>query len=184
MPHEETLLLFDVHSLMNRAFYGLIGRKSLTAPDGFPTGALFAFLNMILKYREDFQPSHIISTMDMPGGTFRHQLFPDYKAGRGPTPEDLTLQIPVARELLEALGFQPLGLTSYEADDLIGTLSSLAEEKGMRVFIVTGDRDALQLVSDRTSVVLVTSRPSGSVSEIVTPQGMKEEFWSQPGSVG
>lgn len=180
MPHEETLLLFDVHSLMNRAFYGLIGRKSLTAPDGFPTGALFAFLNMILKYREDFQPSHIISTMDMPGDTFRHQLFPDYKAGRGPTPEDLTLQIPVARELLEALGFQPLGLTSYEADDLIGTLSSLAEEKGMRVFIVTGDRDALQLVSDRTSVVLVTSRPSGSVSEIVTPQGMKEEFGVSP----
>ena len=80
MSTQETLLLFDVHSLMNRAFYGIAGHSRLTAPDGFPTGALFAFLNMILKYREELDPSHIVSAMDMPGDTFRHDQYEDYKA--------------------------------------------------------------------------------------------------------
>jgi len=181
LTNQEILLLFDVHSLMNRAYYGMIGRRQLTAPDGFPTGALYAFLNMILKYREDLNPTHIVSAMDMPGDTFRHEKFDSYKAGRGPTPEDLSRQIPVARDLLEALGFQPVGLTSYEADDLIGTMARMGEEKGMRVFIVSGDRDTLQLVSDRTSVVLVTTQKTGSISETVSPESMQEEFGVSPG---
>ncbi|NLA95386.1 MAG: DNA polymerase I [Clostridiaceae bacterium] len=180
MSNQEILLLFDVHSLMNRAYYGMIGRKQLTAPDGFPTGALYAFLNMILKYREDLNPTHIVSAMDMPGDTFRHEKYDLYKAGRGPTPEDLTRQLPVARDLLEALGFQPVGLSSYEADDLIGTMARIGEEKGMRVYIVSGDRDTLQLVSDRTSVVLVTTQKTGSISETVSPESMLEEFGVSP----
>ena len=181
MTTQEILLLFDVHSLMNRAYYGMIGRRQLTAPDGFPTGALYAFLNMILKYREDLNPTHIVSAMDMPGNTFRHEKYDLYKAGRGPTPEDLSRQIPVARDLLEALGFQPVGLTSYEADDLIGPMARMVEYKGMRVFIVSGDRDTLQLVSDPTSVVLVTTQKTGSVSETVSPESMQEEFGVSPG---
>ena len=153
MSDKKILLLFDVHSLMNRAYYGIIGRSRLTAPDGFPTGALYAFLNMILKYKDELNPTHIVSAMDMPGDTFRHKIFDQYKAGRGPTPEDLSLQIPLARDLLEALGFQPVGLELYEADDLIGTLARIGEEKGMQVYIVSGDRDTLQCFGS-DSVVL------------------------------
>jgi len=181
LSDKKILLLFDVHSLMNRAYYGIIGRSRLTAPDGFPTGALYAFLNMILKYKDELNPTHIVSAMDMPGDTFRHKIFDQYKAGRGPTPEDLSLQIPLARDLLEALGFQPVGLELYEADDLIGTLARIGEEKGMQVYIVSGDRDTLQLVSDQTSVVLVTTKKTGSISETVTPESMLEEFGVSPG---
>lgn len=181
MSKQETLLLFDVHSLMNRAFYGIIGRRQLTAPDGFPTGALFAFLNMVLKYREDLDPTHVVSALDMPGPTFRHEKFEGYKAGRSPTPEDLSRQLPVARDLLEALGFQPLGLSRFEADDLLGTMARRGEEKGMRVYIVSGDRDTLQLVSDRTSVLLVTTKKTGSESQMVSPDSMLEEFGVSPG---
>ena len=77
MSTPQTLLLFDVHSLMNRAFYGIAGHSRLTAPDGLPTGALFAFLNMILKYQDELKPTHIVSAMDMPGETFRHDRYGD-----------------------------------------------------------------------------------------------------------
>ena len=180
MSHEETLLLFDVHSLMNRAFYGIAGRSRLTAPDGFPTGALFAFTNMLLKYKEAVGPTHIVSAMDRPGDTFRHDKYEAYKAGRRPMPDDLARQIPVARDLLEALGFQPVGLDRYEADDLIGTMARKGEEAGMRVTIVTGDRDALQLVSDRTAVLLLTTQKDGSVSETISPETMREEYGVGP----
>ncbi|HZK41909.1 MAG TPA: 5'-3' exonuclease H3TH domain-containing protein, partial [Clostridia bacterium] len=180
MSTQETLLLFDVHSLMNRAFYGIAGHSRLTAPDGFPTGALFAFLNMILKYKEELDPSHIVSAMDMPGDTFRHDQYEDYKAGRSPMPEDLAKQLPLARDLLEALGFQPVGLDRYEADDLIGTMAARAEAAGMKVFIVTGDRDSLQLVSDQTSVVFLSSKKTGSTSEIVDPDTMRQDYGVSP----
>lgn len=180
MSTQETLLLFDVHSLMNRAFYGIAGHSRLTAPDGFPTGALFAFLNMILKYKEELDPSHIVSAMDMPGDTFRHDQYEDYKAGRSPMPEDLAKQLPLARDLLEALGFQPVGLDRYEADDLIGTMAARAEAAGMKVFIVTGDRDSLQLVSDQTSVVFLSSKKTGSTSEIVDPDNMRQDYGVSP----
>ncbi len=176
MSTPQILLLFDVHSLMNRAFYGIAGHSRLTAPDGLPTGALFAFLNMILKYQDELKPTHIVSAMDMPGETFRHDRYGDYKAGRSPMPEDLAKQLPLARDLLEALGFQPLGLDRYEADDLIGTLADLGEKAGMQVYIVTGDRDSLQLVSDKTSVVFLSSKKTGSQSEIIRPQNMLETY--------
>ena len=180
MTPRDTLLLFDVHSLMNRAFYGIIGRRRLTAPDGTPTGALYAFLNMILKYKDDLSPTHIISAMDSPGDTFRHEQYSDYQAGRGPFPEDLSIQIPIARELLESLGFQPVALPRYEADDLIGTFAKKGEEEGMQVYIVTGDRDILQLISEHISVVLLTTRKTGSTSEIITASDMKEQFGVDP----
>lgn len=173
-------MLIDVHSLMNRAFYGIMGRRQLSAPDGLPTGALYAFLNMILKYKADLEPTHIVSAMDLPGDTFRHETFPDYKAGRGPMPEDLAQQIPVARELLEALGFCPVSLASYEADDLIGTLAHLGEEKKMRVYIISGDRDTLQLVSDTTSVILLTTQTQGSISEEINPARMLDDYGVRP----
>ena len=180
MSAKETLLLVDVHSLLNRAFYGMAGRNRLTAPDGLPTGALFAFLNMLSKYRDEFKPTHAVSAMDMPGETFRHRKFDEYKLGRSPMPDDLARQVPVARDMLEYLGFQPVGMTDYEADDLIGTLSLIGEERGMSVIILTGDRDTLQLISDNTSVVLLTTKRDGSESEVITPDVMMAKYNISP----
>lgn len=173
-------MLIDAHSLLNRAFYGIAGRRRLTAPDGLPTGALYAFLNMVLKYKTDLDPTLIVSAMDLPGDTFRHESYDEYKAGRSPMPEDLSLQIPVAREMLAALGFCPVSLERYEADDLIGTLALHGEEEGMRVYIITGDRDTLQLVSDKTSVILLTTQMTGSISEEINPERMMEDYGVRP----
>jgi len=178
--NQDILMLIDVHSLLNRAYYGMAGRNRLTAPDGLPTGALFAFMNMLSKYKEEFQPTHVVSAMDVPGETFRHRQYDAYKKGRGPMPDDLARQVPIAKDMLESLGFQPVGLVDYEADDLIGTLAQLGEERGMRVFILTGDRDTLQLVSDNTSVVLLTTKRDGSESEMITPESMQEEYGLSP----
>jgi DNA polymerase-1 len=177
---KETLMLIDVYSLLNRAFYGMAGRNRLTAPDGLPTGALFAFLNMLSKYRDELRPTHVVSALDMPGETFRHRKFDEYKKGRSPMPDDLARQVPVAREMLEYLGFQPVGMTDYEADDLIGTLSQIGEARGMSVKILTGDRDTLQLISDKTSVVLLTTKRDGSESEVITPDVMMDEYNLSP----
>ncbi len=180
MSAKETLMLIDVYSLLNRAFYGMAGRNRLTAPDGLPTGALFAFLNMLSKYRDELRPTHVVSALDMPGETFRHRKFDEYKKGRSPMPDDLARQVPVAREMLEYLGFQPVGMTDYEADDLIGTLSQIGEARGMSVKILTGDRDTLQLISDNTSVVLLTTKRDGSESEVITPDVMMDEYNLSP----
>jgi DNA polymerase-1 len=174
------LMLIDTHSLMNRAFYGIAGRRRLTAPDGTPTGALYAFLNMILKFQADLEPSHVIAAMDMPGKTFRHAIDASYKAERRPMPDDLAVQIPIAREMLEALGFCPTGLEGYEADDVIGTLAHAADRRGMTTTIITGDRDALQLVSDRTTVLLLTTKASESLETAATPEAMVDTYGVRP----
>ena len=180
MAEKETLWLIDVHSLMNRAFYALAGRHRLTAPDGLPTGALYAFMNMLLKYHDELNPTHVIATFDSPGKVFRHEMYPDYKAGRRPMPDDLAAQIPVAEELLEALGFQPTALPGYEADDLLGTLARCGERKGMRVYILTGDRDTFQLVSEQSSVIFLTTSKGKTNSEEITPQKMIDVYGVSP----
>ena len=180
MAEKETLWLIDVHSLMNRAFYALAGRHRLTAPDGLPTGALYAFMNMLLKYHDELNPTHVIATFDSPGKVFRHEMYPDYKAGRRPMPDDLAAQIPVAEELLEALGFQPTALPGYEADDLLGTLARCGERKGMRVYILTGDRDTFQLVSEQSSVIFLTTSKGKTNSEEITPQKMIDVYGVGP----
>ncbi len=180
MPEKETLWLIDVHSLMNRAFYALAGRHRLIAPDGLPTGALYAFMNMLLKYNDELSPTHVVAALDSPGKVFRHDKYPDYKAGRRPMPDDLAAQIPVARELLEALGFQPTELPGYEADDLLGTLARCGEKRGMRVYILTGDRDTFQLVSEQSSVIFLTTSKGKSNSEEITPERMRADYGVGP----
>jgi DNA polymerase-1 len=180
VARQEILWLIDVHSLMNRAFYALAGRHRLTAPDGLPTGALYAFMNMLLKYRDELNPTHVIATLDSPGKVFRHETYPEYKAGRRPMPDDLAAQMPVAQELLDALGFQPTALLGYEADDLIGTLARCGERKGMRVYILTGDRDTFQLVSEQSSVIFLTTSKGKTNSEVITPQKMLDGYGVGP----
>ncbi|MFT5876068.1 MAG: DNA polymerase-1 [Clostridium sp.] len=136
---------------MYRAFYAL---PALTNSDGIYTNAVYGFTGMLLKMKEEFEPDYIVTTFDRKAPTFRHEEYKDYKAGRKKMPEELQGQFAIVRELLEKMAIDIFELDGFEADDLIGTLSVFAEKEGLEVFIVTGDRDALQLATDNVKIVI------------------------------
>ena len=145
------LIAIDGNSLLFRAYYAI--QTAMTSRDGVPTNAIHGFTAMLIKLIEQ-KPDYMLAAFDMHGGTFRHDTYPEYKAGRRETPEDLRPQIPALKELLKALGIKTCECFRYEADDILGTISKKAGEEGVFTLIVTGDRDALQLVSDDTHVLL------------------------------
>ncbi len=150
------LLVVDGNSILNRAFYGI---RPLTTHDGLPTNALYGMSNMLLRQIEDLSPDRCAVAFDLKAPTFRHKKYDAYKAGRKPMPPELAAQLPIAHELCEALGFSVLELEGFEADDILGTLAAAGEAEGdTQVFIFTGDRDSLQLISERTSVILATNK--------------------------
>src|SRR5690348_3409158 len=145
----ETLLLIDGHALVFRAFFAM---PALTNSRGEMTNAAFGFTSMLLKVFSEHSPTYAIACFDPPGPTFRHQEFAEYKAQRPPTPDELRRQLPICKDLVQALSIPISELPGYEADDVIGTLARQAEERGLEVLILTGDIDALQLVTDHVSV--------------------------------
>ncbi len=145
------LIAIDGNSLMFRAYYAI--QTAMTSRDGVPTNALHGFTSMLIKLIE-MEPDYMLVAFDMHGGTFRHDTYTDYKAGRRETPEDLIPQFPALKELLAAMGIRVCECFRYEADDILGTISKMAEKEDISTLIVTGDRDALQLVSDKTHVLL------------------------------
>ncbi len=149
------LVLLDGYSLFNRAFHAL---PPFTTRDGIPTNAVLGFFNTFTKLVEDLHPDAVLVALDRPGGTFRHESFPEYKGTRGEADDDLVAQIPWFEQALEALEIPHLGLDGYEADDIIGTVARRAQEAGDEVVIVSGDRDLLQLVGPRVSALLSRSR--------------------------
>jgi len=173
-------MLIDGNSLMFRAYYGLAGRQNLSSADGTPTGAVFAFLNMFLNYREMIEPDLICALFDRPEPTFRHELYSDYKGDRKPMPDDLALQIPLVKELLDAMGIKRYELAGYEADDLIGTLAWKAEDLGYKVTIVSGDRDAFQLIADRTDVLMPVSRRGATKQELIDIAELDKRYGLAP----
>ncbi|BDR67884.1 DNA polymerase [Clostridium tetani] len=150
MPKRDKLVILDGNSLMNRAFYAL---PPLTNHEGVHTNAVYGFTNMLLKIKDDIKPDYIVCTFDKSAPTFRHQAYKDYKAGRKKMPEELREQFPIVKDLLSKLAIEIFEIEGFEADDLIGTLSKFAEEKDIEVYIVTGDKDALQLASDTTKIL-------------------------------
>ena len=151
------LLLVDGNSIINRAYYAVIGRAPMTAPDGTPTGAVNGFFNSVLGVIKEYEPDHLCILFDRREPTFRHKMSAEYKANRHGMPDDLAAQMPVVKELLDLLGMPRMELSGYEADDLIGTLSRQGEDAGMDVFIFSGDHDDFQLISDKVSVVMPQS---------------------------
>lgn len=148
------MLVVDGNSILNRAFYGV---RPLTTKDGFPTNALYGMVNMIRKQTEATGADGLAVAFDLKAPTFRHGLYDAYKAGRRPMPEELAEQLPVAKELLAAMGFHVLELAGYEADDILGTVSAMCEREGIPCCLMTGDRDSLQLISDTTHILLATN---------------------------
>ena len=148
------LLAVDGNSIVNRAFYGV---RPLSNKAGFPTNALFGTVSILLKNIEAVKPDFAAIAFDLKAPSFRHEFFADYKAGRKPTPEDLLAQMPRAKEIAAAMGFIVLEKAGYEADDILGTLAEMAAGEEYEAYILTGDRDALQLISERVHVLLATN---------------------------
>lgn len=183
---KETLLIIDGFSIMFRAFYGV---PLLTNAEGLHTNALFGFSSMLLKMKEELKPDYIVTAFDRKAPTFRHNEYADYKAGRKKMPEELAEQVPVAKELLKMMAIDILEIDGFEADDLIGTLAKHAEGLGINVFIVTGDRDALQLASDNIKVVInkkgMTEKEIYDRNRMITEYGVTpEEFIDVKGLMG
>jgi len=176
----KTLLLLDGNSLVNRAYFGLLGRQNLTAPDGTPTGALFAFLNMFLRYIEEIQPAYIAAAFDRKEPTFRHEQFTGYKATRKPMPDDLAIQIPLLKDILSSMGISCLEMPGYEADDLLGTLSATGRDAGLDVCIVTGDKDSFQLADDRVIILQPVTRSGRTETERYDPAAIRERYQVTP----
>ncbi|MDS0526178.1 DNA polymerase I [Clostridium sp. SHJSY1] len=147
----ERLLILDSNSLMNRAFYAL---PPLTNSEGIHTNAIYGFTNMLLKMKEDFKPDYIVAAFDRKAPTFRHVEYDDYKAGRKKMPEELAEQFPLIKEILKLLSINIFEIDGFEADDIIGTVARVAEKNNIEVYVVTGDKDALQLATDKVKVVI------------------------------
>ncbi|MBE6601292.1 MAG: DNA polymerase I [Ruminococcaceae bacterium] len=156
------LLAIDGNSILNRAFYGV---RPLTTKDGFHTNALYGLVNMISKQAELLKPDYCAVAFDLKTPTFRHRMYDAYKAGRRPMPEELAMQMPVAKELLRAMGYTVLEKEEYEADDILGTLAQLCRGRSCDAYIMTGDRDALQLIGENTHVLLATNAETIDVNE-------------------
>lgn len=148
---KKRLLILDGNSLLYRAFYAI---PELTTSDGIHTNAVYGFTSMLLRMIDELTPDYIVTAFDRAAPTFRHVEYGDYKLGRKKTPDELSMQFPIVRDLLSKLAINIFELDGYEADDLIGTLSVFAENNGIESYIVTGDKDALQLATDNVKVVI------------------------------
>jgi DNA polymerase-1 len=170
------ILVLDGHSLAHRAYHAL--PPTLTRADGTPTNAVLGFCNMVVKLLEQEEPDAVICAFDRAAPTFRHQEFEAYKAQRKPMDDALRVQMPIVREAAEAFGFSVCEIDGWEADDVIGTVARLAEESGNEAVIVTGDRDALQLVSDKVHVLL--TRRGITEFEEYDPRAVREKYGFGP----
>ena len=167
------LLLIDGNSIMNRAFYGI---RMLTSPKGVPTNALTGFMNIYMKLIKEEKPDRICAAFDLKAPTFRHKLYADYKGTRHAMPDELAAQMPLIKDILKTMGVAIVEKEGYEADDSIGTLSRAAFEQGMDCVIMTGDRDSFQLVNDKVTVRLASTKED----VFYTPDKIREVYGVEP----
>ncbi len=145
----DKLVLIDGHSILNRAFYGL---PDLTNAEGLHTGAVYGFLTIMFRMLEEEKPQYLTVAFDVHAPTFRHEMYPEYKGTRKPMAEELRQQVPLIKEVLHAMGVRTIEQAGLEADDLLGTLSRRGEEAGLEVTVISGDRDLLQLATDKVKI--------------------------------
>src|SRR3954471_16236833 len=176
-PHRDRLLLLDGHSLAYRAFFAL-PVENFSTTTGQPTNAVYGFTAMLINILRDEAPTHVVVAWDEGRPTFRHEAYAEYKATRSETPSDFRGQVSLIREVCEALAIPMVSAPGYEADDVIATLATAAEASGMSVLVVTGDRDALQLVTDNITV-LMTRRGISDMTRF-TPEEVQAKYGLTP----
>ncbi|MBQ6442063.1 MAG: DNA polymerase I [Lachnospiraceae bacterium] len=159
---QDKIVLIDGHSIMHRAFYGV---PDLTNSEGTHTNAVYGFLNILLKILDEEQPGYLAVAFDLHAPTFRHQMYAAYKGTRKPMPPELKEQMPLIQEMLSAMRIPIYTKEGYEADDILGTLSRECEEQGLEVSVLSGDRDLLQLASDRTRIRIPKTKRTGTEIE-------------------
>ena len=171
------IVLIDGHSILNRAFYGL---PDLTNAEGLHTNAIYGFLTIMFKLLEEEKPDYLTVAFDVHAPTFRHKMYAEYKGTRKPMADELRQQVPVIKEVLQAMGVKTIECAGLEADDLIGTISRKCEAAGWDCVVVTGDKDSLQLITDHTKVKLVSTRMGQTTTKDMTPETFREQYGFEP----
>ena len=171
------LMVIDGNSIINRAFYGI---RPLTTREGIPTNAVYGFVVTLQRLLEEEKPEAVCVTFDRREPTFRHLSYEGYKAQRKGMPEELAAQMPILKEVLDAMSIPRYELAGYEADDLIGTISRKCEGAGWECVVVTGDKDSLQLITDQTRVKLVSTRMGQTTTKDMTPDAFREVYGFDP----
>ena len=176
----ERLVLIDGNSIMNRAFYGIMGSKMLTTKDGKYTNAIYGFLAILFKILEDIQPQYLAVAFDLKGPTARHEMYKEYKANRHGMPDELAEQMPVIKEILKAMNIDIIEKQGYEGDDILGTLAKYGEKQGLDVTILSGDRDTFQLASDHITIRIPRTKAGKTETENYDRARVLEEYGLEP----
>lgn len=171
------IVLIDGHSILNRAFYGL---PDLTNSEGLHTNAVYGFLNIMFKILEEEKPDYLTVAFDVHAPTFRHEMYAEYKGTRKPMAEELREQVPLMKEVLQAMGVTTIEQAGLEADDLLGTLSRRCEAANMEVVIISGDRDLLQLATDHVKIRIPKTKRTGTEVEDYYASDVKEKYQVTP----
>ncbi|MFT5903443.1 MAG: DNA polymerase-1, partial [Flammeovirgaceae bacterium] len=147
-----SLYLLDAYALIYRAYYAFI-RNPRVSSNGMNTSAMFGFTNTLNDIIKNYEPTHIAIAFDLPGGVFRNEIYPEYKANREETPDDIKMSIPYIRRIIEGFRIPILEMAGFEADDVVGTIAKMAEKEGFDVFMVTPDKDYGQLVTEHVKML-------------------------------
>ena len=174
------LVLIDGNSIMNRAFYGIMGSKMLTTKDGKYTNAVYGFLAIMFKILDDIKPEYLAVAFDLKGPTARHELYKEYKANRHGMPDELAEQMPVIKDVLRAMNIDIIEKQGYEGDDILGTLAKYGEKQGLDVVILSGDRDTFQLASDHITIRIPRTKGGKTETEDYNRAKVLEEYGLEP----
>ena len=174
------IMILDGNSIVNRAFFGI---RMLNAPDGTPTNGVYGFIAILQRLLDLEAPEAVCVTFDVHAPTFRHEMSADYKATRKPMPEELRTQIPLLKELLDAMGIRRYELAGWEADDLLGTMAAMCERDGWDCRLVTGDKDSFQLITDATHVIHIKTRMGQTETVEYDPARFREEYGLEPAAM-
>ena len=176
----EKFVLIDGNSIMNRAFYGIMGSKMLTTKDGKYTNAVYGFLAIMFKIIEDVKPKYMAVAFDLKEPTARHKMYEGYKANRKGMPDELAEQMPIIKEILRAMNIDIVEMKGYEADDVLGTLSCYGEEQGLDVVILSGDRDTFQLATDKVTIRIPHTKAGKSETDEYNKEKIIEKYGLEP----
>ena len=169
----EKLVLIDGHSILNRAFYGV---PDLTNTEGLHTNAIYGFLNIMFKIIEEEDPTYLAVAFDLSAPTFRHKMYDAYKGTRKPMPQELREQVPVMKEVLSAMGILTMEQEGFEADDILGTMAKRAEKEGVLVALVSGDRDLLQIATDKIKIRIPKTKGARTEIEDYYAKDVEEKY--------
>lgn len=174
---ENKIVLIDGNSILNRAFYGI---PELTNSEGMHTNAVYGFLNILLKILDEEKPEYAAVAFDVKHPTFRHEMYKEYKGTRKPMPEELRQQLPLIKEVLSAMNFKIIEKAGYEADDILGTIAKMAQKEGYLVSLVSGDRDLLQIATDKIKIRIPKTKKGGTQIEDYNTADVIEKYGITP----